>query len=58
MSISRRVGTLAERAYWFRHIRTSIRLSACIGSAPTGQISVKFDIGDFHKNMSRKPKFD
>jgi hypothetical protein len=33
----------------------SICLSACISAAPTGRISVKFDIGEFFENLSRKP---
>jgi hypothetical protein len=28
--------------------------SAFINAAPTGQISVKYDIGDFYENMSEK----
>jgi hypothetical protein len=29
-------------------VRLSVRLSTCISLAPTGQISVKFDIGDIY----------
>jgi len=32
----------------------SVRLSALISTDPTGWIHVKFDIGDFYKNMYRK----
>ena len=32
-------------------------LSACVSAAPTGQIFVNFDNGDFFKNLSRKFKF-
>ena len=35
---------------------TSIRLSSCIRWAATGKISVKFVIGDFYENWSRKKK--
>jgi hypothetical protein len=32
---------------------SSVRPSAaCISAAPTGRISVKIDIGDFHENLS------
>jgi hypothetical protein len=33
-------------------IFVSIRLSAYINPVPTGQISVKFDIGDIYENLS------
>jgi hypothetical protein len=32
-------------------------VSACIGSAPTEQIFVKFDIDDFYENQSRISRF-
>jgi hypothetical protein len=35
----------------------SVRLSACTSAVPIGWIEVKFDIGDFHENLSRKTKF-
>ena len=35
----------------------SVRLSEHIVTALTGQISVKFDIGDFYKTLSRNYKF-
>jgi hypothetical protein len=35
----------------------SVCLSACISTARTGRISVKFRIKDFQENLSRKPKF-
>jgi len=31
----------------------SVHLSACINVFPTGQISMKFGTGDFHKDLSR-----
>jgi hypothetical protein len=34
-----------------------VLLSACISAAVTGRISVKFGIGDFYENLSRKSKF-
>jgi hypothetical protein len=35
----------------------SVNPSACMSAAPTGRISVKLDIGNFHENLSRKSKF-
>ena len=35
----------------------SVRLSTCTGAAPTGRITVKFDIGILYGNLSRKSKF-
>jgi len=37
-------------------VRLSVRPSSCISCAVTGKISVKFVIGDFHENRSRKKK--
>lgn len=40
------------------YVLPSIRLSACITSAPTERIFMKFDIGDFYyETLSRKFKF-
>ena len=36
---------------------SSVRPFVCINSAPTGQISMKFDIGDFHEGLSSNLKF-
>jgi len=36
----------------------SVRLTVCIGTAPTGRISVKFDIADFSENLPTKSIFD
>jgi hypothetical protein len=36
-----------------RHVLPSARLPAYISAASTERISVKFDIGDFHENLSR-----
>lgn len=44
----RRVRIVAKTASYLHHIRLSFRRSAHISMAPTGPISVKFDIGDFH----------
>ena len=41
--------TVAKNAYELRNVRPSVRSSARISAAPTGQISVKFVIGDFMK---------
>jgi len=38
-------------------LRLSFHPSACISAAPTERISMKFDLGDFEENMSRKFKF-
>jgi hypothetical protein len=38
-------------------VMLSVRLSAFIIAAPTGRISVKFDIGDYYENVSIKSKF-
>jgi hypothetical protein len=35
----------------------SVRMSACISSAPTGQISLKFGIGDFHEKSVEQIHF-
>jgi hypothetical protein len=34
----------------------SVRLSARISAAPTGRISVKFDINNFYENVLRNSK--
>ena len=36
---------------------TLVRPSAHIIAAPTGRISVKFDIVNFHENLATKSKF-
>jgi hypothetical protein len=46
----RRVHIVAKSAYTFV---MSVRLSAYISAAPTGRISVKFGIEEFHENLSR-----
>jgi hypothetical protein len=35
----------------------SVHLSSCISVSPTRRISVKFDTGNFHENLSRDSKF-
>jgi hypothetical protein len=42
-----------KRAKQLRHVRPS----ACISAAPTGRISVEFDIEEFNENLSRNFKF-
>jgi hypothetical protein len=42
----------------FLHFHLSVGLSAYISSAPTQQIFMKGDIGDFCENLSNKSKFD
>jgi len=34
---------------------TFVHLSSCINTAPSRQIFVKFNIGDFYENLSRTP---
>jgi hypothetical protein len=38
-------------------LRLSFHPSACISTAPTEKIFMKFDLGDFEENMSQKFKF-
>jgi hypothetical protein len=35
----------------------SVRTSACISAAPTGEIFIKFDTRNFYESLSRKSKF-
>lgn len=35
----------------------SVCLSPCLSVAPTGWISVKFDVGDFHVDVLRRSRF-
>ena len=44
-------------AYYLPHVSPSVRLSTYISAAPTGRISVKFDIGDIYEILSMKSKF-
>ena len=37
--------------------RNSVRLSAGISVVPARQISAKFDSGDIHETLTRKPNF-
>ena len=52
-TIFRHVCVVTKSTYYLCHVHQL----ACIGAAPTEQISVEFDIGDFFKNLSRKSKF-
>jgi hypothetical protein len=47
------VRIVAKSAYYICHVRLSTRISA----APTGRISMKFQIGNFYENLLRKSKF-
>jgi hypothetical protein len=38
-------------------IVVSLHLPVCISAAPTGWISIKFDIENFYESLLRKPKF-
>jgi len=44
----RRVRIVAKIVSYLGHIRLSVRRSVHISAVPTGPISLKFDIGDFH----------
>ena len=48
---------LARSGRYLCHVRPSVRPSAYISAAPTGQISVKFDTADFYENRSIKSRF-
>ena len=53
----RRIRKIAKSDLQLRHVCPSVCLSAWNKSAPTGRIFVKFDIGAFVENLSRKMKF-
>jgi hypothetical protein len=67
--VFRRVCLVARSAYYFSHVlpsfclsvlpsvSLSVHLPACISADPTEPISVKFDVGGFYENLSRKSKF-
>jgi hypothetical protein len=46
-----------KSAFCLYQVSTSVRLSACISTAPTEGISFKLGIGDTYENMSRKYEF-
>ena len=50
--LARRVRVVAKSACLLRHVRPSVRPSACIHVAPTGRISVESDNGYFYENVS------
>ena len=52
----RRVSIAAKIVYYFPHGRPPVYSSACISRNPTGQISLKFDTGNFHESLARKSK--
>jgi hypothetical protein len=51
--IFRRVRIAAKSAHYLCHVR----LSASISTAPTGRISVKFNVGVFYESLSSTSKF-
>jgi hypothetical protein len=62
--IFRHVSKVEKTAYFLRLIRPvclsvclSVRQSACVSAAPTGQISVNFDSKNFYKNLLSTSKF-
>ena len=57
-TVLRRIHVVAKSANFLRHVRSSVRQSACINAAPKGRICVKFDFGDFLQNLSREYKLD
>ena len=52
---SRHVRVVAKSAYYLCRVRTC--QSPCTSAASTGEVSVKFDIGNFHENLSRNSRF-
>ena len=58
--VFRRVRKISKSDYYLQvcpSVRPSVRPSAWVYSAPTGRISMKFDISVFIENLSRKFKF-
>jgi len=57
----RHVRIISKSAYYICHFRLSVclplHLSACNRAAPTGRISMKFDIDNFHYNWLTNSKF-
>jgi hypothetical protein len=57
-SLLRRMRKVTKSAHYIRYVCPSVLLSyEYITAAPTGRISVKFDIRDFYKNLSINSKF-
>lgn len=56
LNLYSRVHTVAQIAYQLLHVCPSVLLSACISPAPTEEVFVKFDVGDFWECLQRKPK--
>ena len=52
LRVNTRIRGVPKSACKLRHIRQS----ACIRAAPTGRISVKFDVGNMYENVLRKSK--
>jgi hypothetical protein len=50
----RRVRVVANSARELNHVHPPARLCSCTGAAPTGRISVKFDIEDINDGLSGK----
>jgi hypothetical protein len=42
---------------YYQAVSKSVRLPTSISAAPTGQIELKFDIGDFYASLSGISKF-
>jgi hypothetical protein len=53
-AVLRRVRKIEKSAYYFCHVRPSVRPSACISVTVTGRIVLKFDIEDLNENFARK----
>ena len=47
---------VAKSSHELRHVRPSVRPSSCTVWAATRKISVKFFIGEFYENLSRRNK--
>jgi hypothetical protein len=50
----RRIRVVANSASQLNHFHPPVRLCSCTSAAPTGRISVKFDMEDFNDGLSDK----
>lgn len=57
MFVLRHVYITAKSACYVHDVHQCVLMFACISSAPTGWISVKFGIEDFYENLSRYSKY-
>jgi hypothetical protein len=48
---------IAKSKYWLRRVCLSARLSGGNNFVPTGEIFMKFDIGEFFENLSKEFEF-